>query len=55
MFSEHPLAVPDSLGKMLSATANPAEPSPGGNEALQPSTLARRALPPAQLRDQDTF
>lgn len=36
MFSEHPLAVPDSLGKRLLTTSNPAEPSPGGNEALPP-------------------
>ena len=54
VFSEHPLTVPGSLGKTLSAAANPGEPSPGGNEALPLPTLARRALLPTKSRDQDT-
>lgn len=54
MVSEHPLTVLDSLEKMLSATANPAEPAPGGNEALPLPTLARRALLPTRPRDEDT-
>lgn len=53
IFSERTPNAPDFVEKKLSASANPFESYTGCKQTLL--TLCRRALLPAQSRDQDTL